>query len=97
MQQEKFTILNWLNDIRQQNACLCLYSQNYLTKTFYLNNLPDRLRQKWNYISLKLSFQKKKGKNWEGGNIVKIHQLPIFHTLGDKIDSFIRYTQEQKD
>jgi len=87
--------LNHLSDTRKQNACLCLYSQNYLAKVFLINSFTDRLKQKWNKLSNKLSFFKKKGKNLEGKESVKYYQLPTFQTLGDKIDMFIQSCSEQ--
>jgi len=87
--------LNQLSDTRKQNTCLCLYSQNYLAKEFWINSFTDRLKQKWNQLSSKVSFTRKKGKNWEGMDIVKHYQLPTFQTLGDKIKLFIQCCSEQ--
>ncbi len=91
----KLDFLNQLSDTRKQNACLCLYSQNYLAKEYLINNFADRLKQKWNKLSYKFSFSRKKGKNWEGEDIVKHYQLPTFQTLGDKIELFIQNCKEQ--
>lgn len=87
--------LDQLSNTRKQNAYLCLYSQNYLAKEFRINSFADRLKQKWNKLSYKFSFSKKKGKNWEGIDIVKHYQLPTFQTLGDKIELFIQSCSEQ--
>ena len=56
--------LNHLRDTRKQNACLCLYSQNYLAKEFQINSFADKLKQKWNKFSYKLLFTRKKNKKW---------------------------------
>jgi hypothetical protein len=78
-------ILKGLKNNRSQKACLSLYSQGYLAKTFIADSFKDRLKQGWNKFAYKISISKKKGKNWEGNDIVKHYQLPVFQTLGDKI------------
>ena len=89
--------LSLLRNPQKQNACLCLYSQTYLAKTFSVNSLSDRIKKLWNRLSWKLSFKRKKGTNWENKDIVKYYQLPTFQTYGDKIDYFIQVICQQDE
>jgi len=88
-------LLNLLSDTRKQNASLCLCSQNYRAKVYLINSVADRLKREWNKLSYKFLFSRKKGKNWEGNDIVKHYQLPTFQTLTDKIELFIQSCNEQ--
>lgn len=82
--------LGILKNTRKQDACLCLYSQTYLSVKFPVRSISDRMKQRWNLLSWKLSFKRKKGTNWEGADIVKYYRLPTFQTYGDKLDYFIK-------
>lgn len=89
--KEQLHFLSMLENPRKQDACLCLYSQTYLAKTFFVNSLSDRLKQLWNRLAWRLSVRIKKGTNNEGADIVRYYRLPTFQTYGDKIDLFVDY------
>ena len=86
------SLLRDLKDAQKQKARLCVYSQNYLAKTFKAGGTLDRLKHKWNNIAIRIKsgFERQVGINPEGMPIIKRYNVvPTFEILEFNIMSFI--------
>jgi len=85
-------ILCVLKNSKKQNACLCVYSQDYLAKCFEIWKLSEAIKMKWNSLAIRVNtrFERRVGTNPEGMPVVKSYRiLPVLTTIKPHIMSFI--------
>lgn len=89
-----FSFVRMIENPTQQNAKICVYSQDYLAHEFQIGGWVERkLKSPWNQFAnwFNRQFTTNLGKNAEGCDVIRERRiLPTFLTLEWKLQNFVK-------
>ena len=96
MSSENKAFLARLKDPREQDAVICVYSQDYLAASFRVGGWLDRLKSRWNSVAFRFNnlFTRRVGKRKDAIRMYEV--LPRFKTFEQHIKDFVNWTLREE-
>jgi hypothetical protein len=90
------SVLRLLTEIKEQKPVIVLFHCSFQAHVFPLWTHWDTLKNKWNRLAYRLSFERRVAEGIEGKGVYRSYHLPYFTVRSEKLHVFLSGLREAK-